>query len=400
LSITPATGYAPLTVTVDPTATTGTPTSVSLDMGDGNPNNSGVPYTWSSLPSAFSYTYASVGQYTATLTATNAVGTDTAFAVTNVQDSTNNGKTTQNLGLNLIQPGDSGRSLRNPYNANMVAIDTVVSSLYGVQVNDSPADIVLGGQVTGESYPRFVITTDGSYYLGDGTFDPMTATATVSYGGTPPSGTTTFASSSSANCGSSGSGTASVVLPGTIATGSYAVAAVEVHAATSISTPSGWTQVTGSPVDNSNGNDRLAVFYKAVSSTDQGGTLSWTLGTSTLWTCAVCVYASGTGVNVQAINANAGTAQTNHPSPSVTTTVANEVVIGIVAGRFSVSNGVISAPAGTNMREQDGSTSGTKDVGILMFDYIQAAAGATSVGNATTGQGMFSNAATVALTHP
>jgi hypothetical protein len=190
-------------------------------------------------------------------------------------------------------------------------------------------------------------------------------------------------------------------MPGTIATGSLAVMAVEVHAATSISTPTGWTQITSSPVDNSNGNDRLAVFYKAVSGTDAGTTITSTLGASNLWCAAISVYNAGTGVNVTGIAANSGTAQTNHPSPSVTTTVANEMVIGIVAGRFSTTSGkIITAPTGTNQRVQDTSSStSTSNVSVVMFDYTQTAAGATSVGNATTASGMFSNGATVALTH-
>lgn len=399
LSITPGTGYAPLTVTVSTAGTTGSPTSGTLDMGDGNPNNGGVPYNWGSLPTT--YTYPSVGQYTATLIVTNASGTDQALAVVNVQDPTNNQNTTPNLGLTLIKSGDSGRSLRAPYNANMQAIDAAAGALGGIRVNGSSSDIVVGGQVAGESYARWYITTDGNVYGGDGTFEPNTNAPVYSFSGTAPSTTTTFSAAVSNNCGTSGSSSVTVVMPNTIATGSLAVMAVEVHAATSISTPTGWTQITSSPVDNSNGNDRLAVFYKAVSGTDAGTTITSTLGASNLWCAAISVYNNGTGVNVTAIAANAGTAQTNHPSPSVTTTNANEMVIGIVAGRFSTTSGkVITAPTGTNQRVQDNSNStSTSNVSVVMFDYTQTAAGATSVGNATTVSGMFSNAATVALTH-
>ena len=155
------TGTVPATITAtESVATPGwsTPTSWSIDFGDGSPKQT------STSPSSFSHTYTAVGWYTVTVAATDSYGTTTATSrvemiSSNVFHSLPPNRvldTRKGIGTNgIVAPVKAGATLP----LTIEGVDSIPSSgVAAVEVNITATDEAAGGYITayadGASRPK------------------------------------------------------------------------------------------------------------------------------------------------------------------------------------------------------------------------------------------------------
>jgi hypothetical protein len=151
----------------------------------------------------------------------------------------------------------------------------------------------------------------------------------------------------------------------------------------SFSAPAGWTQ-SGSTLYNG-GSVTCAVFTRTADGTE-GATATFTSGQAATTAVSMVAYQNANGIDVSSPSNPAG----NGPVitiPSVTTTAANERIVGIHASASSGTNG--TPPAGWTERV-DYPASITA---VYVMDKLQVAAGASGAANVTFGTSFNSGAA-------
>lgn len=412
-----AVGPVPLSVHIDPTACSGQFTSATFDPGNGDTPTSLTVLTTSPFSStnpglaAFDYPYVAVsepGDFIASITLQDASG-NTDDAEDTVHTTAPADQDTTAI-LKLPYP-DKGKPVSRRWAISVLdMLDRAAgNAIPQEQTMQTGADAVEQIWLPNDAFPRFV-QTPTDMFRSDGTFDPLTGTGLFAqvFGSvtppTPPSGTTTFFAPITLDADPSAAvGIRNATLPPSIAAGGYALIACEVLDPTSdvVATPAGWT-LLHAVVQNGNGNSALWVFGRTVGVAQSSGAVALDLSGTALMAVVGGVWAGATGIDVQNELANVGTAQTVHPTPTLTTTAPSEMLIGIVGGRYSaLGQGLVTPPTGSNLRQQDttASTSG-KNVGLAIWDVgLQVTAGSANPGSAKTGGGMFSVGFAAALTH-
>lgn len=182
--------------------------------------------------------------------------------------------------------------------------------------------------------------------------------------------------------------TATIVIPPTVQVGDLMVAQVTVAGSgTTISTPSGWTaQHTDAGAGTNSVNQ--AVFTKVAASGDipatgavTGVTLSFTLGTSNLWTINFVAYwnvATVTPVNIvgAAVSSINGTTLT---AASVTTTAPYCLVVQCFGGNSTGLASTMTPGSGTI----EAKTAAATNISAAIGEVMQVASGASATPTAT-----------------
>ena len=143
-----------------------------------------------------------------------------------------------------------------------------------------------------------------------------------------------------------------------------------------ITAPSGWTLIES--ITGSSSNSRtFNVYYKAASS--EGASWTWTLSASDNWYIGAMSYQNAdpsSPIDVSNI-AFTGTNSLSQPAPSVTTTIAQAMLVSGLE-TFSQTAPITSlAPAGMTERVEENDSGGTPPVLLTTADVVQVAAGAS-----------------------
>ena len=156
--------------------------------------------------------------------------------------------------------------------------------------------------------------------------------------------------------------------PTGVASGNVEIATLALLGSATITPPSGWTQIVSTPVGTT---QSQTSFWHVAGSSE--GTTTWTFSASTQAAGGIVAYSGvDTTSIVDAAAAGTGTSGTTATVPSVTTTYAGDLVLGI--GSFN-NSGALTASAGTTSRYNAHTPSGPT---ILAEDLIQASAGASA----------------------
>jgi len=191
--------------------------------------------------------------------------------------------------------------------------------------------------------------------------------------------TTAYMVGQTSNTGNGAGTTVSLVVPSSAAVGDLLLAQVSVAgltACTNITAPTGWTSVV---CGLSSGNIVQVVYSKTATSADLSATESWTLSSSHRFAGTMLAYRNALGVDISGAQANgsSGTAT----APTVTTTVANDVVVAYFASAYAET---ISPSSSLNVEAGPAlSTGTTTGIGVVAADFVQASAGATGTQTAT-----------------
>lgn len=286
------------------------------------------------------------------------------------------------------------------------AITTVTNGAQIVRIAGAAAQATTGTAVTinkpvsPTSTERFANSSAAAGTLNNGIelhdFNLATAGTTAAANGTEsqscndvtttialkPANVTSFVAATSANSGSSIANTLSVTMP-TIQANDVAIAAISIGANSGSMTtpPSGYTLA----YDSATGvNARLLVYYKVLSGSESGTSLSFTYSTTTFCAMGVSVYRNVSTTNPLDVSAASSlfTASTTTFSwPALATVTDNSQVIRVVSGRnastsFGFAVNLTSTTETTLTERIDTGTSGTlNNVGVELNDYNQAVAG-------------------------
>jgi hypothetical protein len=193
--------------------------------------------------------------------------------------------------------------------------------------------------------------------------------------GTNGNNAPSFGSATSAQNGSGGSLT--INKPASTATGDVLVAAVSVSNNATITPPTGWTPILAS----SNGNNvNIASYYHVVTNAaSEPASYSWGFSSSPTTSGGIARYTGVDTSNPIDVSGVATGNSTQPVAPSVTTTAANDLVVGLFASQANTS---FTAPTGMAERYDVPNASGPS---TEASDVAQANAGATGTKTATTG---------------
>jgi len=167
----------------------------------------------------------------------------------------------------------------------------------------------------------------------------------------------------------------SVATPSGVAAGDVLVAAVAVRPHTvSVTPPSGWTLVRR--LDNSGGAGNSLLVYTRVAGTGEPASHGWTFSTTTGMVSGIVAFRFVDTSSIVAIENGQTTASSvSHATPSVTTPVANTMLVTV----HSFSSSATWTPP-TGMTEAVDVTSqaiGSVGIALEMNHELQAAAAAT-----------------------
>ena len=180
--------------------------------------------------------------------------------------------------------------------------------------------------------------------------------------------------------GSNNASTTSIVLnrpSGTLA-GDVMLASLDVRGTSTVTAPAGWTLVR---TDTFTSSLRMHVYWRLATGSDPA-TWTWTFSGSRL---AVGVIHAYSGVNTTTpIDASGGQAaassSTTATAPSITTTVANTMLVSFFA---NMSNSTWTPPAGFVERADLIGTSSSQTTSMMSADVLRPAVGATGTAVAT-----------------
>jgi hypothetical protein len=179
--------------------------------------------------------------------------------------------------------------------------------------------------------------------------------------------------------------------PAGLTSGDVMVAAIVVRSDATISTPTGWTLVRS---DVSGSSLRQSAYVK-VAGGSEPGSYTWTFSAQT--PAAAGSIAAYTGVDTTTpVDVSGGQANASSSSvvaPSVTTTIANALVVGLFA---TANDGTFSPPSGMTERT-DVPVDGTAQATASLADVSQASAGASGTKTATASVSAVNIGALVAL---
>ncbi len=186
--------------------------------------------------------------------------------------------------------------------------------------------------------------------------------------------------------------------PSSTASGDFLIAGIQYQGGTgeTITAPSGWTLIERTDNGTSFG---LATYYK-VAGASEGSSYTWTFSPDSRALGGIIRY---TGVDTSSpVDVHAGATGTSATptGPSVTTTQANDLVVGFFSDGASSGQTAenFTAPGGMTERyDITRDTLGGVELSISAADVAQAAAGASGTKAATTGSSDAWAAQTIAL---
>lgn len=149
--------------------------------------------------------------------------------------------------------------------------------------------------------------------------------------------------SSSTAFATSASLTSSPAIPAGVVTGDVILASVILASITdTVATPTGWTLVAG-PVGTTGGSDEQSYLFSRTVDGTEGSSVTFTkTGTAAGWRCTLTAWQNTAGVGVFASN-SAGATATNAPTlPTVTPTVDNSTLVGVICIRSNLTTTVPS----------------------------------------------------------
>jgi hypothetical protein len=378
-----ATFTAPATITINATAsdTDGTISSVAFYQGTtllGTDTTSPYSYTWSSV---------AAGSYSLTAKATDnggAVTTSSAVSIT-VNTATNNPPT-----VSITSPAN-GATFTAPatitINANASDTDGTISSVAFYQ-----GSTLLGTDTTSPYSYTWSSVAAGSYSLTARATDNGGAVTTSSAINVTVNAAATAPNYQAAGSAVSGTGAISPAWP-THQSGDVALLIVEsANQAISLSTPAGFVEVTNSPQGTGTAGGtaatRLAVYWKRATSSAESRPTVADSGNHQIARIVTFrgVTASGNPWDVTAGNV-AATASASVSIPGATTTVANTLVVTIVANATDTSSARTSGWTNSNLtgltERIDNNTNSGNGGGFGVATGVKATAGAYGTTTAT-----------------
>jgi PKD repeat protein len=380
LNASPASGAAPLTVTFGSASSlgSGTLTGITLDFGDGSPL-----LDWADHPAPKTHTY-SVGNYTATLTISTSIGTDSdSKSVSACQVPTASFTATPQSGVAPLAVAfdASASSAVSPATIASYSI-TYGDGGSGTGVTQShtymnpgsyTATLVVTDSNNCQSAPatRQILVTDGR--------PAFRAAASGSYG--PGIG---FRAASSAATNTS---SLSINRPAGTAVNDAMIASINVRpSSATIAAPTGWALVRR--IDNAAGQTSLslAVFHK-VAGAGEPASYTWNVSGATWAVGGIQSFVNVDAVNpIDVENGQATPGGFTHATPSVTTTVANTMVVS--SHTFATSTTWTPPTGMTEAFDVQFQPVTTNQGQSLEGNYVaQAAAGATGTKSATAAGG-------------
>jgi hypothetical protein len=170
-----------------------------------------------------------------------------------------------------------------------------------------------------------------------------------------------------------GSTSISITVPSGVATGDLLITSVNAAGTGAVTAPGGWTQLVAGAGATHYG----MLHYRVATAADAAGaSYTWTLGSTRKATGSMISYVGvdTTAIGAPAAGAGSGTTATYN---SVTTAVANSMVVLVGSAYNAGATVTLSTPAGTTSRSNFGTSGGGSQVRSFNGDFIQAAAGAT-----------------------
>ncbi|MFN2467187.1 MAG: Ig-like domain-containing protein [Gaiellaceae bacterium] len=207
----------------------------------------------------------------------------------------------------------------------------------------------------------------------DGTADSPAATVIVTV--SPAPAAIAFRSGSSAAT-QTDSKTLTIPTPADAVAGDVALASIDVRDVTGVTPPSGWTLVRS---DDGEGSRLRQAIYLHVVSASEPAAFSWKFNKSVGAAGTILAYSGVDTANpIDTTSGTRGNA-TQITAPSVTTTVANAMIVGF----FGIAAWApIAPPAGATERFEVATTGGRK-ITTQSVDFLQAAAGPSGTRVAT-----------------
>lgn len=156
-------------------------------------------------------------------------------------------------------------------------------------------------------------------------------------GGTPPPGGVAYRASATGNSGQTATGTSvPIIIPATAVAGDVAsVVLVSTGGTATVTTPTGWTLVSGP--DRSGTNVSAWLYEKTIASGEPGSTVTFTLST-TVWTNAVMDVFFGATLTGRLFGALIETTSNAFATlPTVASVPAGSAVSGLYARRSAAS---------------------------------------------------------------
>lgn len=179
-----------------------------------------------------------------------------------------------------------------------------------------------------------------------------------------------FVGVSTAQTPAAGATSLAIAKPTGIASGQLEIATISAQGSSTISPPSGWTQVITTQV----GAALHQASFRHVAGSSEG-TSTWTFGASSKAAGGITAYSGvDTTTIVDAASQQTGTSGTTATIPSVTTTYSGDLVLGV--GSFN-NSGTLTAGAATTKRYSS-TLSITNGPTLLAQDATQSSAGATA----------------------
>ena len=188
----------------------------------------------------------------------------------------------------------------------------------------------------------------------------------------------------------------SINVPGGVVAGDFLLATVGKTGSEYLGIPSGWTRIDH--VGDASTMD-YSVLYHVVQNGDPSSyAFSWTGSTNRYGVGGITAYRNvdnDNPVDVQGTWGSGNASPTSFPAPSVTTTVANEMIV--TAYGVAANNPGWTPPTGMTERLDLVNGTGTTFVSVEQDDVLQTASGATGTLTATSSVGGGGGAITVAL---
>jgi hypothetical protein len=179
-----------------------------------------------------------------------------------------------------------------------------------------------------------------------------------------------FVGKSSGQTANGGATSISLGKPAGVAAGQIEIATFSIAGSATITPPSGWTQILATVV----GTSLIQTSFWHVAGSSEG-TTTWSFSANSLAAGGIVVYSGvDTTTIVDAAADSSGTSGKTATVPSVTTTYAGDLVLGL--GSFN-NAGTLTAASGTTSRytAKTGATTGPT---LIAEDLTQASAGATT----------------------
>jgi hypothetical protein len=184
--------------------------------------------------------------------------------------------------------------------------------------------------------------------------------------------------------GASGTSVAPNWFSGATGSGHWLLAAIAYDVSSTVTPPSGWSEISGSPFSNASCFLRV---YTIKNCGVRSGTETFTFGTQQTAAAALMIEYSGVGTTTDLDGTpNHNSSNSNSPTgSSYTTSVANDAVISIIAqGNASFTSGpVFSSPTGGSaIRGQTvtADISPNGNAGIALLDELGVAVGSYTFG--------------------